>query len=366
MKPSARRRPPLALVESARAHRWIGVGAVVVALVVAGTVLTIQSGFSRSDTPTGQDASSVSTETVMRRDLQTQISIDGLLGYADQRTVFSHLDGTVTAARPVGSIVQPGQWLYRVDQRPVVLLDGQTPAWRALSLGASPGADIRELERNLVRMGLGPLDVNGVFDGATERAVERWQRRSGMTATGTVAFGTVVFEPGPRRIATTPTIGSPAHRGDVVLETSSTARQVVVSVAPAQRRYLRPGAHVQVDLPGGNSITGTIAAVARTAVAHPDGPPTVDASIDVPANAVPDLDAAPVGVDIVVEQARAAVSVSVEALLALQGGGFGLEIVEGAGRHRIVPVDLGVAADGFVAVSGSGVEPGMHVVTAGQ
>jgi hypothetical protein len=50
--------------------------------------------------------------------------------------------------------------------------------------------------------------------------------------------------------------------------------------------------------------------------------------------------------------------------LALAGGGYGVEVVNAAGVHRLVPVSLGLFddADGLVQVSGSGLRAGRRVV----
>jgi hypothetical protein len=53
-------------------------------------------------------------------------------------------------------------------------------------------------------------------------------------------------------------------------------------------------------------------------------------------------------------------TVPVAALLALQEGGFGLEVVRGAAT-TIVPVETGLFADGRVEVSGGGVAEGVTV-----
>jgi hypothetical protein len=51
-----------------------------------------------------------------------------------------------------GDKVGCGGVLYRVDDRPVVLLCGTVPAYRALRVG-SQGRDVRQLNRNLHRLG---------------------------------------------------------------------------------------------------------------------------------------------------------------------------------------------------------------------
>ncbi|WP_243708481.1 hypothetical protein [Actinomadura sp. GC306] len=59
------------------------------------------------------------------------------------------------------------------------------------------------------------------------------------------------------------------------------------------------------------------------------------------------------------ERRKGVLSVPVEALLALREGGFGVEVVDGAGR-RLVPVDVGAFGGGRVEVAG-GVREGMKV-----
>ena len=57
----------------------------------------------------------------------------------------------------VGQVVRQGQVLYRVDEAPVVLLYGATPAYRALAEGATAadvtGADVAQLNHDLVALG---------------------------------------------------------------------------------------------------------------------------------------------------------------------------------------------------------------------
>jgi len=56
--------------------------------------------------------------------------------------------------------------------------------------------------------------------------------------------------------------------------------------------------------------------------------------------------------------------VPVSALLALQGGGYGLEVVRPDGAHRLVGVRTGIFAGSMVQVSGAGITAGTRVVVA--
>jgi hypothetical protein len=51
-------------------------------------------------------------------------------------------------------------------------------------------------------------------------------------------------------------------------------------------------------------------------------------------------------------------------LLALSGGGYGIEVVTTAGRHHLVGVTTGTFAGGLVQVSGAGIAAGTTVVVA--
>ena len=72
------------------------------------------------------------------------------------------------------------------------------------------------------------------------------------------------------------------------------------------------------------------------------------------------LDRAPVTVNITTHTSEDVLSVPVQALLALPGGGYGVRVVDGAGR-RIVEVEHGVFGEGRVEVTGDGLSEGTKV-----
>ena len=71
-----------------------------------------------------------------------------------------------------------------------------------------------------------------------------------------------------------------------------------------------------------------------------------------------------VQVSLAVQSARDVLAVPVSALLALAGGGYGLEVVGPSGAHRLVGVTAGLFASGQVQVSGPGITAGTRVVVA--
>jgi hypothetical protein len=72
------------------------------------------------------------------------------------------------------------------------------------------------------------------------------------------------------------------------------------------------------------------------------------------------LDQAPVNVDITTQTASNILAVPVNALLALQGGGYGVDVVKGSTSH-LVGVTTGLYANNMVQVSGPGLSAGMRV-----
>jgi hypothetical protein len=72
------------------------------------------------------------------------------------------------------------------------------------------------------------------------------------------------------------------------------------------------------------------------------------------------LDQAPVNVNITSQTVSDVLAVPVNALLALQGGGFGVDVVTGD-TNRLVGVTTGLYSNTLVQISGSGISAGTRV-----
>jgi peptidoglycan hydrolase-like protein with peptidoglycan-binding domain len=352
------------------------------ALVVAGgaaivvvALLALSDVFGSAE---GADIDGAATATakVARRDLVQRSSVSGTLGYDDARALVSYRPGTITTLPEEGRVLRPGGVLYRVDERPIVLLSGATPAWRALAQGVSDGRDVRQLERNLRALGYDDeLAVDKSFTSSTAAAVERWQADVGLKATGRVELGDVVFLPGERRVGMlTVALGDPARPGTPVMTTSSTKRLVTAELDSGYQQDVAVGDKVTIDLRNGAATTGTITKVGKVASApggEANGDPMTSGSTtstitfkvrqDEPALAG-DLDQAPVDVGVTTERARDALSVPVTALLALRGGRYGVEVVR-SGTTSVVEVTPGLYSDGgYVEIERGEIKAGDIVV----
>jgi hypothetical protein len=135
-------------------------------LIAAATLAVVRGVFdggggSRSS---GGNGSATSLATVQRRTLSQTTQFNGTLGYAGSYTVLGLTRGTVTWLPKAGHVVLQGQVLYRVDEAPVVLLDGATPAYRALAEGAT-GTDVAQLNHVLAALSyLERAEVDSAWD----------------------------------------------------------------------------------------------------------------------------------------------------------------------------------------------------------
>jgi peptidoglycan hydrolase-like protein with peptidoglycan-binding domain len=253
-----------------------------------------------------------------------------------------------------------------VDDRPVVLLCGTVPAYRALHVGMK-GRDVRQLNRNLHQLGydadahvrIDPGD--NAFTSKTEQALRVLQRNKGVGVTGGLATGDAVFLPVALRIAkVTGQVGGSAGPGAPVLSATSDTLQVQVNLDPSQQGEVNKGDRAQITLPGNTPVTGRVAGFGRVAQT-PAGQGSQAADATIPTFiSLDDLakagrfDQAPVQVDITTKGVDSALSVPVTALVGKSGGGFAVELVRAGERRELVAVKLGLfdTGGGRVQVEG--------------
>jgi multidrug efflux pump subunit AcrA (membrane-fusion protein) len=353
-----------------RRRTWVTLG--VTALVVAGGctatgLVLAQGSASTGDEPT--DRASVELARVERQDLADVTTTPGELDYADQQPLQSGLSGTLTGLPEIGDVIKPGGTLYRVDNTPVVLLRGELPPWRRFDVSMSAGKDVVQLEENLRGLGFFDDTPDERFDWVTREAVRDWEESLGLPRTGAVELGRVVFEPGPRRVgAVAGAVGDRTAPGSEVLTLTGRDRTVSVQLPVADQRLAREGAAVTVRIPGGTETPGRVTAVGSP-VEVPNGS---DKSVVVPVTvelkdpgAAGELQRISVTVGFREEVHEQVLAVPVTALIALPGGGLGVE-KQGAGGDIVqTPVETGAFVQGFVEITGGDLAEGDHVVVPG-
>jgi hypothetical protein len=399
----------MAETSSSRRRVRAGLLAGVLVLVVAGGGWAVARGglLGRSAAATPTAEVPTGTAKVARTDVVARQQVAGTLGYGDSVTVVGQSaggggggsgaggggqaqGGILTRVPAVGAVVGRGQALYEVDGHPVPLWYGTRPAWRAFQLGMTDGADVRQLEANLVALGFDPdraITVDRHYSWATVAAVKRWQQATGRARTGAVPLGQVVFAPGPIRVTTvSATVGAPVPAGTAILAASSTRPLVTVALDPAMQQLVRRGDRVEVTLPDGKTTGGTVRTVGRVATQpttgsgqnggqnqgqssndSSDGTGSGQATVQVTVGladprAAANLDAAPVQVAITTQAARGVLAVPISALLAQPGGGYAVQVLQG-GSRRLVAVRTGLFDEsaGLVEVQGAGLAEGATV-----
>ena len=350
------------------------VATAVAGLLGLGAVAVLAVSRPGEEADAASTADRTATARVDRRDLVLRTEVEGTLGFGDTRAVqASGPGGTVTGVRREGAVVRRGGTLFSVDGRGVRLLYGATPLWRRIGPGVSDGADVRQLERNLVALGHDPggMDVDEDFDSDTAAAIRDWQEAIGVAETGAIEPGQAVFLPGARRVQSVDIEpGTPVQPGLVVLQTTGIEPLVTVAVDARDRSLARRGAAVRVELPSGRTVAGRVADVGAVAEAQQsatgeESAPTVDVTVRLRGRAGSDgLEGAPVTVSFEEDRARAVLAVPVEALLALRGGGHAVELIAADGTRTLTAVEAGTFADGWVEVSGRGIREGARVVVA--
>jgi peptidoglycan hydrolase-like protein with peptidoglycan-binding domain len=347
----------------------VAVAGAVVVLGVGAAVALLGGGDGASADDEAAPEAATATAVVERTDLIEREELDGTLGYGEPTDLAVTRNGTITALPDAGAVIERGGTLVEVDGLPVPLLYGDKPFWRPLQVDVE-GPDVRILEENLVALGFADassITVDEDFTSATTAAVKRWQKALGLEQTGVVQPSDAVIRSGAVRVSQpTATLGGGA--GGPVLSVTATERRIVVALDANRQGLLTVGDPVQVVLPDGTRVDGSVASVG-TVVTPGDQMTGTGASIEVivtltdPA-AAGTLDEAPVDVSIVQSQATDVLAVPVEALLALAEGGYAVERVTEAGDHELVGVTTGAFADGRVEVTGELAEGDEVVVPA--
>jgi peptidoglycan hydrolase-like protein with peptidoglycan-binding domain len=358
-----------------RRRRRVIVGLVVLVLA-AGTLLVITRPFGGGGGEGNgiDNGSPTSLASVTRRSLASRINVNGTLGYAGSYDVANQATGTLSALPAVGDLIEQGDVLYRVDGSPVVLLEGSTPAYRVLVPGMA-GPDVRQLNADLVDLGYATqaeLDpTSDRFDWQTSRALRKLQADVGLEPTGIVPLGEAVFLPtGIRVTELSATLGTAAQAGTSILSGTSTARRVHIDLDAAQQSQVKEGDQATITMPDGQTTPGVVSKVGTVATTPSDASDSADSSPTIPVVVTPthpaqtgELDQAPVLVSITTETVKNVLVVPVDALIALSGGGYAVEVDSGGSRH-LVTVTLGMFddAEGLVQVSGPGLRDGQRVV----
>ena len=128
-------------------------------------------GTQNTETSSSSKTLELTTTPIQKGDLAKKEEYNGTLRQTDSRVLNSPMSGVVTFVPKEGTIVNFGEVLFAVDNKPVILVEGETPFYRTLDLNSDPGPDVFQLERALVFLGYAAEDFlpDETFDETTSK-----------------------------------------------------------------------------------------------------------------------------------------------------------------------------------------------------
>ncbi|MFJ1795172.1 peptidoglycan-binding protein [Kitasatospora griseola] len=354
-----------------RAVRRTAVALLVAATLAAAAVVAVRQPWRTDDVATAPAGEKPTTVSVQRTSLSSGMNLSGRIGYGTATELGAQGQGTFTKLPAADDEITAGGMVYELDGKPVVLWTGTRPLWRELAGGMTDGADVRQLEQNLLDLGYAKgldLKVDDKFTDATTLAIKRWQKALKLEETGKVELGRIAVLP-DRTVRVQEVVaklgGTAGGSGGTVLKVTGTELVATVQPEDDQLPQFAPGSTVEVALVGGGKVQGKVRTIAR---AHPgtDGPgsgpgagggkdkATVTIALADQAAARKTLDGAQPAVTVTVTDRRAddVLVVPVTALLALAEGGYGVQVVRDGAAPVLVPVKPGLIANARAEVSG--------------
>ena len=108
-------------------------------------------GTQNTEDNTSSKTLELTTISIQKGDLAKKEEYNGTLRQTDKKILNSPTNGVVTFLPKEGSIVNFGEVLFIIDNKPVILLQGNTPFYRTLDLNSDPGVDIKQVEEALMQ-----------------------------------------------------------------------------------------------------------------------------------------------------------------------------------------------------------------------
>lgn len=230
--------------------RWL-------ALLAVGVLIGLAAGRYLIDRPT------VATDTV---DVPVTFRVEeGTLGrtlrlpatgvWEVAGTIQSPASGVITAVIAKSGLLKPGDVLLRIDERPVVLVPGEVPAFREMKVGTR-GRDVSALQRYLAGQGYKVDKTLSRYSTVTKAAVRRWQGKLRVPQTGVVGLGDVVFVSqtdlgAPLRWTPSVATGATLGAGAPILERLAAAPTLTIEFGGSAPAQLEPGLAAEAVFPGG-------------------------------------------------------------------------------------------------------------------
>lgn len=230
---------------------WLVVGIVLVALIVS--VWAVATIVRPSEDQL--DEESFTYATVEAGEVGSSISLSTTVSWSSEWVGTNQSAGVVTGvAVTAGDEVVQGSILYTVNLQPVVIAQGEVPAFRAVG-NATTGKDVAQIQEMLADLGYYSGAADGIAGTTTVSAITAWQKATGASPTGTVEMGDVIFVPAlPSRVMLDTGLvsrGATLGGGENVVMALSASPTFTLPVTDAQSTMMPTGTRVMIASPGG-------------------------------------------------------------------------------------------------------------------
>lgn len=298
------------------------------------------------------------------RSLEQSLVTQGVVGFETIGQATAAAAGRVTAVEvSSGDAADSGDVLLRLDGRPVVAIDGETPFWRDLAQG-SRGDDVRALQQILADEGYLSFEPDGRFGSGTETALEEWQDAHGHSdPDGVMQLSDIVVGQWPARVGVVSVrVGDLVNPGDPLLSATSDEAQVSLELLPSDRLQVEAGMAARIEVSatgdqfGGELVDVEVDPVEREGSLYYEATVVAEEEVAVP-------EGTSVRVTLLLEQAPDVVAVPIGAVVSNEDGDPIVRVENGNGEFENRPVELGLSQGAWVEVS-SGVEAGEQVLVA--
>ncbi|MES2866925.1 MULTISPECIES: peptidoglycan-binding domain-containing protein [Actinomycetes] len=194
---------------------------------------------------------------VVEGEVGASVTLNTVAKWTPEPVGVNRAEGVLTSVEvSAGDEVSQGATLYTVGLRPVVIAQGEVPAFRTIALGIE-GPDVEQLQVMLGALGHYGGTADGKAGAGTVAAIKAWQDTLGLEMTGEVGVGDVIFVPSlPMRVALDTEIvdrGASLGGGEEVVQGLPSEPEFWIPVTDTQAGMLTTGTRVEITSPDGGA-----------------------------------------------------------------------------------------------------------------
>ena len=132
-------------------------------------------GTQSTETSSNNKTLELTTDAINKGDLEKKEEYNGTLRQTNSKVLNSPMSGVATYIPKEGTIINFGEVLFAIDNKPVILVEGSVPFYRTLDLNSDPGPDVLQVENALVFLGYSSEDFlpDETFDEVTSNMLNQ-------------------------------------------------------------------------------------------------------------------------------------------------------------------------------------------------